>query len=188
MQMEYINFKELEKLLDLSEDELKQNYKRLVEEKATYFWNPNKGGKHIIVSDNGDYLGASSSISFDKLLEEYKNGRRNGKINESVFTNYAGMNSEEIKELIVRKISLLNNKIDGNIDEQEKLNEGYLLWNCKMILRNIYMSCDKLVNKFSEELTSDEREYYSKKSEAIKNAEKNCNSIEDIKKVFDLIK
>lgn len=75
---------EIEKILELSSSELKKNSKPLDDINATYYWNPAKGGLSIIVSSNGEYLCASSGIGFERLLEEFKSGRRNGKIDLSL--------------------------------------------------------------------------------------------------------
>lgn len=63
--------------LGMTLEEVKQNSKRIEEINATYYWNPAKGGDSFIVADNGDYLGAVSSVSYDRLLEEFKKGERN---------------------------------------------------------------------------------------------------------------
>ncbi len=72
--------KELAKLLNLSINELEQNSKKLEDCDAVYYWNPTKGGVSVIVAANGEYLGATSSVSFEKLLEEFKTGKRNGNL------------------------------------------------------------------------------------------------------------
>ena len=69
-------------LLKMSVEELKENNKRLDDIDATYYWNPIRGGLSIIVSSNGEYLAATSAVSFEKHLSEFKNGRRNGKIDK----------------------------------------------------------------------------------------------------------
>ncbi len=73
--------KEIAKLLDLSIEEMKNNHKKLDDCYAIYYWNPNNDKLSIIVASNGEYLYATSSISFEKLLEEFKTGKRNGKLN-----------------------------------------------------------------------------------------------------------
>ena len=66
-------------LLDINIDDLKNNFKRL-DCNATYYYNPNRGGRSMILSDDETYLAAGSSISFEKLLEEFQNGKRNGNL------------------------------------------------------------------------------------------------------------
>lgn len=66
-------------LLDINIDDLKNNSKRL-DCNATYYYNPNRGGRSMILSDDGTYLSAGSSISFETLLEEFQNGKRNGNL------------------------------------------------------------------------------------------------------------
>lgn len=69
------------KILDMHYNEVKKNSKRIPEENATYYYNPARGGKCVIVSDDGSYLSATSSVNFDRHLEEFKTGRRNGNFN-----------------------------------------------------------------------------------------------------------
>ena len=108
-------------------------------------------------------------------------------MDQSSFTSYVGMGCNEIKELIIDKYSLLSNKLSGKLEQQEIDNQGYLLWNCKMILRNIYMSCDKLTSKFNSELTKELIDAYSKISNLIKEDEATWTSIENIKNTFEKI-
>ena len=58
-----MNQKSLEiasKVLNIPIEELKNNYKILDEDNATYFWQTTRGGNSIIVSENGSYLTATS--------------------------------------------------------------------------------------------------------------------------------
>ena len=65
------------KVLNIPIEELKNNYKILDEDNATYFWQTTRGGNSIIVSENGSYLTATSSVSFERHLSEFRKGRRN---------------------------------------------------------------------------------------------------------------
>lgn len=69
---------EVSRLLDISLQELNANSKRIDESNATYYYNQERGGKHVIVADDGSYLAAGSATNYEKLLEEFNNGRRNG--------------------------------------------------------------------------------------------------------------
>lgn len=82
---EYVmaKLKEIAKLLDLSIEEVKNNHKKLDDCDATYYWNPIRSGLSIIVASNGEYLCATSGMNFERLLEEFKIGKRNGKLNDS---------------------------------------------------------------------------------------------------------
>lgn len=77
------NLEKLSQLLDMPTANVHLNSKRVSEVNATYYYNPTRGGKSIIVSDDGSYLATSSAMSFEKLLEEFNNGRRNGNFNEN---------------------------------------------------------------------------------------------------------
>jgi len=109
------------------------------------------------------------------------------KVTGSIFTSYVNMNSFEIKNLISQKLELLKDKINGNIDEKEQNNVGYLFWNCKMIFRNIYMAYDKLTNKFKDELSAEEIIDFANKSNIIKSNENNWKDINDIKLTYNQI-
>lgn len=60
--------------------------KKLDEDNAIYAWENIRGGKHFIVSEDNSFLGASSAISFEKLLEEFRNGKRSGNL-QTINTN-----------------------------------------------------------------------------------------------------
>lgn len=109
-------------------------------------------------------------------------------MDQGVFTSYVGMNCSEIKELIIDKFNLLSDKLSGKLEQQEIDNKGYFLWNCKMILRNISMSCDKLTSKFNSELSQNLIDSYLKISSIIKESENTWVSIENIKVTFEKIK
>lgn len=69
---------EIAKILDVSVEELNNNSKRVEEINATFYWNPIRGGNQILVSDDGSYLASNSGVNYEALLEEFKNGKRNG--------------------------------------------------------------------------------------------------------------
>lgn len=70
------NLEKVSELLKLTKEETIRNSKK-IDEITTYYWNPNKGGVSVIVGENGNYLAAASSISFEKLLEEFQKGGKN---------------------------------------------------------------------------------------------------------------
>ena len=66
-------------MLEIPVIKTKNNTKRLKD--ASYYYNSERGGKSIIVSDDGSYLlSNSSAIDYQELAKEFNNGRRNGKI------------------------------------------------------------------------------------------------------------
>ena len=65
----------ISKVLKISRDEVIENSKSLGSG-LTYYWSPVRGGLSLIVDEKGDYLAASSSVSLDNLLEEYKKGEK----------------------------------------------------------------------------------------------------------------
>ena len=64
-------------LLKMSPEDVVKNSKRIPEINGTYYWNPVRGGLHVIVTDSGERLGAASSISYEKLLAAFQSGKRN---------------------------------------------------------------------------------------------------------------
>ena len=65
----------ISEILKMSREETIKN-SRAIEGGLTYYWNPVRGGVQLIIDENGDYLGAGSSVNFEQLLEEYKKGER----------------------------------------------------------------------------------------------------------------
>lgn len=65
------------KTMKVTTDEAKKHYKKIEDIDAYYFWNPIRGGIAVIIDSNGEKLGASSVVNFNKHLEEFKKGRRN---------------------------------------------------------------------------------------------------------------
>ena len=103
---------------------------------------------------------------------------------QEIFTSYVGMTLDEMKNLVIKQKDQLENKINGNITEQEKENAGFLFWNCKMLLRNIYMTCDKMINNYQSDLTDTEIRNYSEVSKIIKNDQEKWTGIDKIKETF----
>lgn len=70
-------------LLDIPTLSIKSNSKRVDNLNATYYYSPSRNGKSMIVADDGSYLlTISSAINYEKLLDEFNTGRRNGNFNE----------------------------------------------------------------------------------------------------------
>lgn len=101
-----------------------------------------------------------------------------------VFINYSNMNVDQIKNLIIRQKKELENKLNGLINFQEHENDGFLYWNCKMLLRNIYMACDKITNKYKDELSEEEISKYVNISTIIKNDENEWKNIDNVRDTF----
>lgn len=73
-----------EKMLELAAsvigttvETVKNNCKCVDELDAWYFWSPERGGKAVIINAAGEKLAATSAVSFEKHVEEFRNGRRN---------------------------------------------------------------------------------------------------------------
>ena len=81
--MEYNN--KISKLLGITEQELNS---RIIEGiNATYYYDSSRGGKHVIVDENGTYLLAGSATNYERLLEEFNHGRRNGNLKSLICPN-----------------------------------------------------------------------------------------------------
>ena len=65
-------------VLGISESEVSNNYK-VIDENLTYYWSNERGGISLIVDKEGNYLAATSSVNFERLLEEFKKGDKNKK-------------------------------------------------------------------------------------------------------------
>ncbi len=111
----------------------------------------------------------------------------NKNVNEEVFTTYTGMNYMEMEKLIDEKILLLNKKLNGDITDNERSNEGFLLWNCKMILRNILMATDKITNKYKSDISDETYEKYTKLADIINNEQKTWTSMDAIRNTCEKI-
>ena len=70
------NMEKIAELLQLSLKDL-NNYKKIIDNDLCYYWNPKRGGIHVLVKSNGEKLAATSQISFEKLMQDFKNGKRN---------------------------------------------------------------------------------------------------------------
>lgn len=58
-------------------EEAEKHCKSIPDTDAYYFWNPARGGIAVIVAKNGEKLGATSSVSYERHVKEFLNGRRN---------------------------------------------------------------------------------------------------------------
>lgn len=54
-----------------------KHYKIIDGFNAFYFWNPVRGGLAVIVSEEGEKLTATSSLSYERHLQAFLNGKRN---------------------------------------------------------------------------------------------------------------
>lgn len=64
-------------VLKISQEEANKQSKAIEDIDARYYWNSQRGGLHVIIKSNGEKLAASSSISYEKLLNAFKDGKRN---------------------------------------------------------------------------------------------------------------
>jgi len=64
-------------ILKMSKEDVIKNSKSIPEIDGFYFWNPTRGGLSIIINSNCEKLGATSSVSFEKHLKAFIEGKRN---------------------------------------------------------------------------------------------------------------
>ena len=76
-----MQMKNIEELIELGKTILKNDvhYKELPEDNAIYMWENIRGGIAIIIGEDKSYLTATSSVNFERHLNEYRSGRRNSK-------------------------------------------------------------------------------------------------------------
>ena len=126
------------KLLNISLEELDKNSKVYEDINATFYWNPNRGGKQIIVAEDGSYLGTSSGVNLDSLKEEFINGKRNGDM-------------DEVKDFIIKKTNMKDpfwkDQIESFFNGLSGVSKDDIL-----ILINIFNSNPELFNNFTKEL------------------------------------
>ena len=65
------------KKLHMSVEDVKKYCKEVPEIDGYYFWQPFRGGISIIINNVGEKLCVTSSISFEKHLKAFKEGKRN---------------------------------------------------------------------------------------------------------------
>lgn len=58
-------------------EDAEKHCKAIPEINAYYFWNPVRGGISVIVSENGEKLGATSSVSYQRHVRAFISGKRN---------------------------------------------------------------------------------------------------------------
>ena len=56
-----------------------------IDKDTIYFYQNFRGGSSVIISKDGTFLFATSAVSFEKHLEEFKNGRRSKPVNYSEY-------------------------------------------------------------------------------------------------------
>ena len=64
-------------ILKITADEAANNSKPIPEINGAYFWSSKRGGKAVIINSCEEKLTATSSVSFDKHLQAFIEGKRN---------------------------------------------------------------------------------------------------------------
>lgn len=116
--------------------------KELPEDKAIYYYSKQRGGASLIMDDKNKYLAANSSVNFDNLYQEFKNGKRNGDFEAK--TENAEKSEKKFSE---KELVLLYNVIDEIADNQENpsLKEKYKeYFKHECTKGNIYIVVDAL--------------------------------------------
>ena len=63
--------------LHIPVEDAEKNCKQVPEADAWYFWNPVRGGGAVIINAEREKLGATSSVSFERHVKAFLDGRRN---------------------------------------------------------------------------------------------------------------
>ena len=64
-------------VLHVSAEEALKNCKKIDGMNAYHFWQPFRGGISVIIDSNYEKLGATSSVSFERHLKAFLDGKRN---------------------------------------------------------------------------------------------------------------
>ena len=64
-------------VLKLSAEDASLHCKQIPDTDAWYFWNPVRGGGAVIINEAGEKLGATSSVSYERHLQAFTDGKRN---------------------------------------------------------------------------------------------------------------
>ena len=65
------------RVLGVGTEEAKHIAKPVERTNAYYFYDSKRGGKQVIVDVDGSKLAAGSSVNYEKLVDEFKDGARN---------------------------------------------------------------------------------------------------------------
>ena len=76
--MELLDY--ISEILNMQKEDVLKNSKK-IDDNLTYYWNPIRGGRSILVDSDGNYLVASSAIGFSEHLDEFKKGDKNKNFN-----------------------------------------------------------------------------------------------------------
>jgi len=145
------------------------------------------GKKSIIHNAESKYTNGQIN-SFDLLknyIESILNNINTVDNSEVSFTKIDNLNVDELKELRKQKIELCNSKSNKEkLNDLEVDNDGYLFFNCKMIIENIRLIDSKLINKFKNELSNDEKKFYKDELDYLDEYKSKYNDLGDVKKVL----
>jgi len=67
---------DIAKKFNMSVEDVKKHSKEVPEIDGYYFWQPVRGGISVLVNKNGEKLYATSSLSFEKHLKYFMDGRQ----------------------------------------------------------------------------------------------------------------
>lgn len=63
--------------LGITSEDAKTNCREIPEIKAFYFWSNQRGGKAMIINDDGERLIASSAVRYEDHVKAFVSGKRN---------------------------------------------------------------------------------------------------------------
>jgi len=65
------------KAMHVTIDEAKLHWRTIPEHNAYYLWNPTRGGIAVIINNLGEKLVATSSVTYERHLRAFLDGKRN---------------------------------------------------------------------------------------------------------------
>ena len=75
--MEQVLFEIAAKAMHVTTEEAKLHWRPVPECNAYYLWNPARGGIAVIINEQGEKLAATSSVTFERHLKAFLEGKRN---------------------------------------------------------------------------------------------------------------
>lgn len=63
--------------LGITSEDAKRNCREIPEIDAFYFWNNQRGGKAMIINEQGERLIASSAVKYEDHIKAFVSGKRN---------------------------------------------------------------------------------------------------------------
>lgn len=108
----------------------------------------------------------------------------NMKKDDNIFDSIKDLDFDELLNLRKNKIIQCNNKINNiDLNETEMNNPGFVFWSAKTIMENIKYIDSKIINKYSNNISTDDFNKYKSEVEILESTK--YSNIEDIKNTIN---